>query len=823
MLYKWHVKCILNLITFYNKPINSDNMFRHYIKVSFRNLWKSRGYSVTNILGLSIGMASFLIILLYLNHELNFDRWHPDLERVSKVSLRGKEDVFKATQAPLATMLREKIPQIESATHFSLNADFETPLSVEEKRIVQKGIISSDSLFFTVFPYRIIEGERHAPLDKPNAIVVSEQLAKKFFGSQSAIGKTIRIFGSYDCEVTAVIQEPAGPSHLNVQAVYRSQYEKQNFHWGNFSFLTYVKTKQPMSAVTLERLIDPIYYNERLKTEYAETYDNFKKRGTMEGLFVDAVHDIHNFPKYGTSRVTSTSILLVLASLLLIAGTINFSNLSIATSLRRAKEIGVKKALGSSQKSLFWQFMGEIAIQCFIALLFAIMILILILPYFNQEFNVSLKFFNSGIEGQLILQLLACLTLVAILSGLYPSLFLSRFNTSRVLKGDYSRGKQGLRFRNGLIVVQFVVAAFFIYGVVVVSQQLDYIQTRDRGFSDDQVMRIQAYKMSTREENFDLVRSKLLQIPGVESVSKTTRVPNDLSADTSTTTFKSGDKEYRMTSVKISKDFFITLKVELMDGRLFDESYADQHTRSAIVNQTAANLLGHKDGKETFIAYPGCDSLPIRVVGVVRDFNVLGMEQQIQPSVFTIGNDACVFQSGGAILVKVSGNDIKGKVSSIEKVWKEIEPDFDMKYDFLDDNFQRLFSDHIRLQKIVSFFGITAIVISLTGLFALAAFLIGQRRKEISIRKVLGADMIDLGLLLGKDFFRMIIIAVVIAVPIGWWAGEIWLRGFAYRTQLSGWVFGLCALAIMTVVALTVGIHIVKVSRADVADDLRDE
>jgi len=799
-------------------------MLKNYIKFTFRTFWKNKGYAAVNILGLSVGLTSFLVILLYLNYELSYDRWNPALEKVFKVSIRDADnDISPNTQAPLAALLRENTSQIETATKISTDVTFEMPISVEEKVISQSGVISADSLFFQVFPYKIIDGDALNPLQKPNAMVISEEVATKLFGKENPIGKTIKVFNSFEREVTAIMEHPQGPTHLDIQMVYRSPYETDNYHWGNWSYYTYVKTKTLIPAEEVELAIDRIYYTDRLMKDKNMTYEAFHRSGSQEGLFVDAVHNIHNFPKYGNSNMANISILLVLAILLLFAGAVNFSNLSIASSLKRAKEVGVKKVLGSSQARLFWQFMGEIAIQCLIALGIAILLLHIVLPYFNREFQIPLHFFGSQFSWLLVTQVILCLVVVTLLSGLYPAVFLSRYNTTKVLKGDYSSGKQGATLRNGLIVIQFVVAAFFIIGIAVVNRQLTYMQQFDKGFSGEQVLRIQALTMQTREDNFEQVKNSLLSISGVHAVAKTIKVPGDQFSDTSTMNFKHNGKIHRLGSIKISKDYFETLDIKLIDGRLFSDNYNDQHTRSAIINETAAMKLGLQRAGGTYITYPGCDSIPMEVVGIVKDFNVLGLEQQIQPAVFTIGNDACIFQSGGAILVKLTGGDIGKQVTAIENLWKRVEPGFGIRFSFLDENFQQLFSSHIRLQRIVSFFGFTAIAIALIGLFALTAFLVGRRTKEISIRKILGANATDLGLLLGKDFIRLIAFAVVVAIPLGWWAADTWLQNFAYRISLNGWLFAVAASSILIVAACTICVNIVKVSRTNIVENLRDE
>ncbi|KKX49251.1 MULTISPECIES: ABC transporter permease [Sphingobacterium] len=799
-------------------------MIKNYLKLTLRSLWKIKGYSAINILGLTVGLTSFLMILLYLNYELNYDRWDAELEKVYKVSLRDAEnDISPNTQAPLATLLLENGSQIESSTKISTDATFEVPLSVGEKTFSQSGTISADSLFFSVFPYKIVAGDALNPLQKPNAMVISESMANKLFGNENPIGKTIKTFNSFDFEVTAIMENPEGPTHLNIEIVYRSPFEKQNYHWGNWSFHTYVKTKNILAGNDLETAIDRIYYTERLMKETGKTYDQYIKSANHTSLFVDAVHDIHNFPKHGTSNIGTISILLVLAILLLFTGAINFSNLSIASSLRRAKEVGIKKVLGSSRANLFWQFMVEIALQCTIALFLSFLLLSVAIPYFNQEFGVSLNLFGIASSWSLIAQIAGSLVTVTLLSGLYPAVFLSRYNTTKVLKGDYSTGKQGLALRNGLIVVQFVVATFFIISIVVVNRQLTYMQQSDKGFSSEQVLRVQAFIQKNRDENFDQVKNELLRIPGVQSVAKTTKVPGDVLSDTSTMNFKHAGASYRLGSVKVNQDYFKTLNIDLVDGRSFNDNHADQHTRSAIINEAAAQKLGLKHAGGAYISYPDCDSVPIEVVGIVKNFNVLGFEREIQPTVFTIGNDACVFQSGGAILVKLSGGDTHKTVAGIEKLWKGIEPGLGIRHSFLDENFQQLFASHLRLKRIVTFFGFTAIAMAIIGLFALTAFLIGRRTKEISIRKILGADLSDLGMLLGKDFLRLVALAVLIAIPLGWWATNAWLQGFAYKISLSVWQFVLSAAVLLIVAACTICIHIVKASRSNISDNLRNE
>jgi putative ABC transport system permease protein len=796
-------------------------MIRNYFKTAWRNLLKNRAHSIINITGLAVGLASFIVILLYLNYELSYDKWDPSLKKVYKISLQEEQDILRGTPAPLALLLLQNSPNVEAATAINPAGDFQSLLTTGDKKIYQMGGVEADSCFLKVFPYKIINGNAATALDKPNAIVISKELSQKLFGNIDPLGKTIKIYNAFENEVTGIFQEPAKPSHLDVQFIYRSPYEKQNMFWENFSYQTYVKTKQVLPVEKLEKNVDGIYYNQRLKKNN-QSLEDYRNAGHQSRLFVDAVKNLHNFPKHGNTNFLTVSVLLILAILLLVAGAINFSNLSIAVSIRRAKEVGVRKVLGSSRTQLLWQFMSEIALQCLISLCLAGLLTNIALPYFNKEFNTNIAFFQSGNALSISVQIALCLLVVIILSGLYPSVFLSYFNTTKVLKGDYSRGTKGTRFRNALVTVQFAVSAFFIIGILIIGRQMHFMQSKDKGFSGEQVMRIQATQ-KTREANFETVRSKLLAIPGVQYVSKSTTVPGDKIKDTSTAQFKYAGKEYRIGSVKVSSDYFKTLNIALLKGRQFNNSYNDENTRTAIINETAAAKLNLIDPIGAIIYFPYCDTVPVQVVGVVKDFNVGGFESTVQPVVYTIGNKACMFQSGGAVLIKLNSSQIQKSITSIERVWKSIEPDFPIRYSFLDDNFQKLFVAYKRLQKIISFFAAAAILISVMGLFALTAFLTGQRIKEIGIRKILGAGLGDLTALLGKDFIRLVLIAIVIALPLAWWVANKWLESFAYRTNISWWLFAVAALIVMVIALVTIGIQTIKAAIANPVKSLRTE
>ena len=795
-------------------------MIKSNIKIAWRSLVRSKVYSSINILGLATGLASFIIILLYLNYELSYDKWDPSLKRVSRVSLMENGEVRETTPGMLASFLRQQYPNAEAATNIQTSGDYEVLLTAGDKKIYQKGFVSADSSFLKVFPYQLTKGDAATAMNIPNAIILEEGVSRKLFGNDNPIGKSIKLHNAFDAVVTGVFRTPTIPSHLNVQIIARDVNERTNNSWESYSYETYLKTTQPLTDEQLEDAINKLYYNERLKKD-DQSFESYRKGSYQTALFIDKVPHIHNFPKHGSSNFTTVSVLLVLALLLLLAGAINFSNLSVAQSVSRAKEVGVRKVLGSGRRELVFQFMSETTLQCILSLCVACILVMLVLPYLNRSFNLNLGF-SGDQTASIIIQIAGCLAVVILLSGLYPSLLLSYFNAAKVLKGDYSKGKRGLLFRNSLTVLQFIFSAFFIIGTIVIKTHIKYMSQKDRGFSGEQVMRIQT-KQKTREQDFDATKNILLSIPGVEYVSKTTLVPGDRSLDTSTWKFKYNGTAYRMNSVKVSTDYFKTLHVALVQGRLFNDSYADQHTRTAIINETAAKNLNLSDPVGKIITFDHCDTVPVQIAGVVKDFNVHGFETLVQPVVYTIGNKACVYQSGGGILVKLNSPYLQSSVAAITKSWGKIEPDFPIKYTFLNDNFEQLLITYQRLEKIIAFFTFVAVLIAAMGLFALTAFLAGERTKEIGIRKVLGANVRNITVLLGRDFIWLVFVAITIAIPLAWWSTNRWLQTFAYRISLSWWMFVLAGIVVAIIAVVTVSMQAVKAALANPVKSLRSE
>ncbi len=797
-------------------------MFKNYFKIAWRNVVKNSLHSAINIIGLAVGLASFIVILVYLNYELSYDKWDASLQKVYKVSLQQDQNILKATPAPLASLLLQNYPNAQVATTIQPDGDFEILLSAGEKKIYQKGIVTvEDSSFFSVFPYKLVQGDRATALNAPNAVILSEEVSSKLFPNSNPIGKPVKIYNSIEGVVTGVMKTAGLPSHLDVKMLMRDPYEKQNKFWGNYSYQTYIKLKQPLGDAKLDEGINDIYYNARLKKDN-KTLAQYRKAGHQTALFTDQVQNLHNFPKHGESRFKITLILLVLAVFLLVAGAINFSNLAVARAVTRAKEVGIRKVLGSNRAHIIIQSLLEITIQCVVSLTLAVLLANIALPYFSQNFNLHLSLFNSGNGMSIYVQLAGTLLVIIIVSGLYPALFLSHFQTADVLKGKFASTGKSTFFRNSLLVVQLTLSALFITAIIVVNRQISFMQNKDLGFNASQVMRIEATQDS-RDEKFALVQNTLLTVPGVEVVSKSTSVPASRYIDTATDEFKYAGNQYRLNSVKVSADYFKTMGIKLLNGRFFDSSHAEDADNTAIINESAWKKMGAANVVGQLIRFPYCDSIPYTIVGVVRDFNVQGMENQVVPSVYSISNAHCGFRSGGAILLKINTDHSQQTIAGVQAAWKKIEPDFPLRYSFLDQDFQKLYAEYTRLRQVVFFFSVISILIAATGLFALTSFLAQLRIKEIGVRKVLGASIADITALLSKDFIRMVVLAIVVALPIAWWALSKWLDDFAYRISLTWWMFAAAGFAIVSITLITVCCQAIRAAVVNPVKSLRTE
>lgn len=777
--------------------------------------------SFVNIGGLTISLTSFLLILLYLNFELSYDRWDPSLKSVYRVSQQTESNYANnPAPAPLAPLLAEHIPEVQAYTRMIPSGNYQTLVSYDNVKIYQKDVVMADSGFLDVFPYHLLAGNATSALREPSSALITQAVSEKLFGKADPIGKVIRIYNKMPFTVTGVIAAPATPSHIAAAIVLRDPFMAQNSGWSNISYISYIRLREPVTTAVLEDKINRTFYDHHLKTG-AEDYAAYVKAGNVPSLITDAVPDIHNFPRLGSSPFKTTMILFGLAGLLLLSGALNSSNLSLVKTLKRSREVGVRKVMGSSRMQILTQFMLEVAIQCSISLVLALGMSMLLLPVFNRLFDLSLSFSGQFYSYKMIGQCAAALVAIVLISGLYPAILFARQGVVKVMKGHFSTGATGKRFSHSLIIAQFAVSVFFIVSVLVMADQMSFMKHRDIGFNPAQVVQIEA-NQPTREKNFEQTRAKLLRVPGVQLVSKTTAVPGSV-VDTSFHTFHYAGSSKQFSSVRVSTDFFATLGILVLTGRMFSDAHPEDQDNTAIINESAAKTLGVGDPVGSRISYANCDSVPYQIVGVVKDFQVQGFDSYVRPTLYSISNAHCTYQSGGALLVKVNTANLDKTLAGISQLWETVEPGFPLRYSFLDDNFQQLFSSYTRVQYIIHVFTIISVFISVMGLLALTVYMTEQRTREIGIRKVLGASVGGIVALLSKDFLRLVILSVLIATPVAWYLMERWLRDFAYRVNISWFLFAIAGVGALLIAFATVGVQALRAARANPAHSLKAE
>lgn len=799
-------------------------MFKNYLKMAFRNLWKNKGYTAINIGGLTIGLTCFLLLLLYLNYQFSYDQWNPQLKKVFRISqIQDNGDYTTQTPEPLGFLLQQNSPAIKHITHVGYWGG-EMLFSVDDEGFYIDDVATTDSAFFRVFPYKLLAGNPQTVLQKPGSLVLTPEVSHTLFGNENPIGKTVKIHNSFTATVTGIMAEPKGPSDMPIKAVWLDPFLKQNNHWGAFVYKTFILSNASISSDELQTKLNKIYYNLHIK-KGNKTLSQFRTEGHKTALVVDALPDLHNFPKNEKSNIGTVWILFLLAVLLLLSGIANFTNLSVASNVSRAREVGVRKVLGTSRLSLIVQFMIETAIQCAFALFLSLILTELLLPLFNHAYNLHLSFWNDYFHFNIFGQIGIALLAVIILSGIYPAVFLSHFQPSIILKGNFSGTSKGKFFRNALIVLQLTISIFFIIGILIIYFQIHYMKTRDMGLQTSQLLSIKATQ-ETREKNFSSTKNKLLRIPGIESVAKATTVPGNTSSfDTSTYKYLYAGNTYRLGVVRVSLDYFKTIGAKILTGREFSKIRPVDTINSIILNESAVKRLNLKNPIGTTIspANNQCrTTTAYRVIGVVNDFHVAGFNTPIIPTIYSVVN-YCPWIGGGTILVKLNPKNISKTLTDIKSKWKQIEPGFPIRYSFVDQDFTKLLKKYNRLEKLILSFSIIAILIALMGLFSLVAFMTKHRTREIAVRKVLGASLKDILQLINKSFLMLIVIANIIAWPITYILAQKWLNGFAYRIDMPVWPFIIATIVSIVLTILTVSVQAWRAARANPVEALKYE
>jgi len=783
-------------------------MFRLNLKIALRNLWKNRGYTALNIFGLSVGLTGFIIILIYANHERSYDTWNPKSENVYRITIKGApdEEEYSSSPAELAPALMEAVPEIENIGRFYTWDMKQRLVAKDNNEAYVDHIMGVDSTWFDLFPYKFIYGDSKKALLTKDQIVLSSKMSKQFFGNADPVGQTLLINTNQRYIVSGVYEKPNTPEHLDFDGFIKKSSTGDG--WGNGNFYTYLLTKEGTDRYVLEDKINKAY--KKLPILNKETWLK-----TAE-IFVTPVTDI-----YLKSRVaqdpakkgnpTIITILLLFSALLLVIACINFTNLSITQSIKRAKETGLRKVMGAKRSSLIAYFLIETTMQCFVALLFSFVLVEVSMPALNNLMDLNLSLLNFENPQLLLMQLFFVMVLVVILSGGYTAFFLSGYEPAKVLKGNLSKSIGSVWIRKSLILVQFSVATVFMVSLIIIKKQVNYIKNQDVGFNKDQVL---VFKIRNGENrnNFHLIKQRLLKIEGVAAASRVNYYPGLKDMQVIGREYN-GKSVQNLSVVTVDFDYFNVMGISAKTGRLFSSEFSTDSS-AIVVNETAVRKYGLQ--KEIGNRWIEERSL----IGVVKDHVQKGMENNADPTAYVIERRGT--NAADNVIIKIKGNNIQQTLNEIKAVWETAEA-FPFQYIWLDQSFGKLYLQYVRLDKLFNVFTYITLFIAVLGLFSLASFTVQERTKEIGVRKVLGAETLDILQMLNRSFVVLVIIANLIAIPLAYILANNWLSGFAYRTTITIWPFIFAVSISVLVTIITVSMQAYKSAQAKPVDALKYE
>ncbi|MBO3700420.1 ABC transporter permease [Roseivirga sp. E12] len=813
-------------ITRRNTSGNSQNIFdmwTNYLKIAFRNMTKNKGYTAMNIMGLGVGMACAVLILVYSLHELSFDRFHEKANRtyVAHSTFTPANLTVSSTPSALSPSLQAEFPEVEAGVRFQSRGAFNAyTVQYKENVFKEVDLFYVDSTFFKVFSFELLAGNPETCLNQPYSIVLTEEMASKYFGQEDPMGKVLKIDNRRDYQVTGVLKDIPSNSHIQFDFLTSYTSLTSNFfkipRWNSASFTTYLVLKEGVKPEDVE----------------AKIPDLVKRSTDEEGLpeyTLEPLLDIHlsslgvDFDPQPQNEMKYLYIFGFIGILILSIASINYTNLATARAVFRAKEIGMRKVMGAYRHNLFYQFMSESLLIVFISALLAIVLAMLTIPYFNaladRQFVIADLWQFEPIAGVLLIALF-----VGLLAGIYPAIVLSGFRPITVLKGSFKNSKSGVVVRKFLVTGQFVISISLIIGTVVVFEQLSYMQNKDLGYNNQNVVLLPL--TSGIRKNYPAFKAEMLREPGVLDMTLSSESPTKIDAGYSMI-LKDVDveKEVMVAGLRTDIDFLDAFQMKLISGTFMTDVDAksvasdlpfDEKTFGFVLNEQALaefDLSAEEIiGKRAFMN--GRNGV---IRGVVQDFHFESLREKIKPMVFMSDQD---FNS---VLVRISGQNVENTISKIQARWRRIAPNVPFEYDFIENEYNALYSAESKLSKLFGVFAILGIFIACFGLLGLISFATIQKAREIGVRKVLGASVSSLVLLLNRDFAKLVLIAFVISVPLAFFTMNGWLRSFEYRISI-GFVPVVLALLMTSLIAfLTISIQSMRAAVANPVDVLKEE
>ena len=786
-------------------------MFKNYLKIAWRNLIRNKGFSILNIAGLSIGLTVFTLIILWINFELGFDRFHENQERIYEVNnqydVEGEIWTWNSTPKAMAPAIKKDYPEVERVSRYFYDTPF--LFSVDDKRIKATGTIV-DPDFLSIFSFPLVQGDIASVFNDVNSVVITETFAKKMFGDKDPIGEIVVIDNADTFKVTGILKDLPTNTDFTFEFLvpwaYLTQKGWDDTHWGNNSVATYVMLKKDVNFSD---------FSTKIKT-LRENYD--EDSSDMVTLLYPysrtyLYNEFENGKEVG-GRIDLIKMFGIIAAIILIIACINFMNLSTARSEKRAKEVGVRKVMGAPKKHLIYQFLGESILISAIAAIFSILLVLLVLPAFNDLVGHELELDFTSMWFWI--SALAIVLFTGLLAGSYPALYLSAFKPSAVLKGTFHKADTLITPRKVLVVVQFSVAIILITSTLIISQQLDKVQNRQLGYSKDNL--IYTFLEGDIDKNYELIKKELLKSGAASSITKTSSPITESWSNTWGFEWSGKNENDKTIVLRLIADDVVaeTMGLELLSGRDLNLQEFPTDSTAVLLNESAVSLMGFNEPLGQIIKDNGIEW---HVVGVVKDFVFNSPFQKIEPLVIEGAKGWF-----NVMHMKLNeANSTSENLAIVENIYKKYNPEYPFDFEFVDGEYAEKFSDQQRTGKLATLFTLLTILISCLGLFGLASYMAENRIKEVGIRKVLGASVTTIVTLLSKDFLKLVAISILIAIPIAWYYMSNWLEEFDFRISISVWVFAIAGGLTLVIALVTVSFQAIKAARANPVKSLRSE
>ena len=799
-------------------------MFRNYFKTAIRSLFKNKLYSAINVVGLTAGLTACLLIGVFISHELSYDKFNKNANRIVRATMEYKSGEIVNTVASTGTKVGPQFKRMfPSVEEYARTFITHNTVKAGEKLFDEPRILYADPAFFKIFSFKLVEGDAATALDAPDKIVLSQSMAKKYFGNETALNKTITS-GGKELQVSAVCEDV--PQNSQIKFDFVTQFlnlgngvnEEQ---WWTANWITYFLVRDEKSIPQLQQQIAAYMKTPQVREEARLEGNNYLTYHLEPLTKIHLYSSLAGFEPNGSIRYIY--MFAVIALLILIIACANYTNLATAQSAGRSGEIGIRKVMGASKKQVFFQFIGESTIITIIAAALAFALGVLLIPYFNiitgKEFRAA-----SLVQPIPIVALIIFSVLVSFFAGIYPALVLSGTQVIGILKKGFSFTGVNNMLRKTLIVAQFGISVFLIIYTLIIMQQMRFMQTKDLGYDKEHIAVLPiGGKMLN---NFASLKNSFAQVRGVEGVTASYETPEYVEwGDGVTAIDEKGKHDISLNAMPVDLDFVKTLKMQLVAGRDFNETdfammdtnnHSVNYKQPYIINESLAKKIGWT--AESSIGREVENRAKGPVVGVVKDFNFSSLHEPIGPLLIFLGRDF-----SRTFMVRINGNDMQSTLGRLETVWKQRITDRPFVYHFLDDDYNKLYLAEQRTSSLFSVAAGLAIVLACLGLFGLAAFTTVQRTKEIGIRRVLGANISNITLLIAKNFLQLVSIAILMAVPLAWWAGDKWLQDFAFRIPVSVTVFIATAMVTVLIALCTVGYHTVRAALSNPVKNLRTE